>query len=57
MLCHDAQIDDGTKKKDIIERQYTEETSRKLRIRSSQHYSDYVKASKTPGTHYEEGSS
>ena len=28
-----------------------------MRIRSSQHYKDYLRASQTPGTLYEEGSS
>ena len=45
-ICRDFQIDTGIDDKDIVDRQYTGETSRTLRIRSEQHYKDYLKCNR-----------
>ena len=41
--CEQQQIDEGVDLENIIQRQYTGETARTLRVRSDQHFKDYYK--------------
>ena len=45
-----TQIEEGVDTKDILHRMYTGETSRTIRVRSKQHFDDYIKCAKTSAT-------
>ena len=55
-ICYDKQLEEGVDPEDVVERMYIGETSRTIRVRSSQHQRDYLRCSSNrnlePGTSF-----